>query len=146
MTQVVLPNDANAHGNVFGGKVMAWIDLAAAVVAARHARRPVVTASFDRVDFIAPIRVGHFAILEARLNGVGRTSMEVSVEVVGEDPRTGVRHRATSALVTFVAKDDAGRPAPVPPLILETEEDRRRAAEAALRRAARGGRRRGGGV
>lgn len=137
MTEVVLPNDANAHGTVFGGKVLQWIDLADAIVASRHARRSVVTAAIERVDFIAPIRVGHFAVLAARLNGVGRSSMEVSVEVEGEDPRTGVRHRATSAIVTFVAQDKLGAAVEVPPLLLETAEDRRRAKEAAARRAAR---------
>jgi acyl-CoA hydrolase len=137
VTQLVLPNDANVHGAVFGGKVLAWIDLAGAVAAIRHARLPVVTARLECVDFLAPIRVGHFAILTARLNGVGRTSMEVSVEVEGEDPWTGRRHRATSAIVTFVAQNEFGTPVEVPPLRAETAEDRRRAAEAARRRAAR---------
>jgi acyl-CoA hydrolase len=139
VTEVVLPNDANSHGTVFGGKVLQWIDLAGATAAVRHARRPVVTAAIERVDFIAPIRVGHFAILTARLNGVGHSSMEVSVEVEGEDPWTGARHRATSAVVTFVAKDEFGRSVEVPPLLAETAEDRRRAAEAAARRAGRRG-------
>ena len=135
--QVVLPNDGNVLGTVFGGKVMEWIDLAAAVVAGRHCRQIVVTASFENVSFHAPMKVGHFAILEGRLNGVGRTSMDVSVEVSGEDPLTGERRPTTSAIVTLVARDASGRPIPVPPLIAETEEDRRRAAEAAARRAAR---------
>ena len=136
-TEVVLPNDANSHGTVFGGKVLQWIDLTGALVAVRHARRPVVTAAIERVDFIAPIKVGHFAILTARLNGVGRSSMEISVEVEGEDPLSGVRHLATSAILTFVALDEAGRHIEVPPLRLETDEDRRRAAGAAERHALR---------
>jgi acyl-CoA hydrolase len=140
MTEIVLPSDANALGTVFGGKVLQWIDLAAATVALRHARRIVVTASIDQVDFHAPIKVGHIAVLEARLNGVGRTSMEVSVEVSGEDPLTGARRQATSALLTFVAQDERGAPVPVPPLLVESEEDRRRGEEAALRRLARRGR------
>jgi acyl-CoA hydrolase len=137
MTEIVGPNDANTHGTVHGGKVLKWIDVAAGIVAIRHARTPVVTAAIERVDFIAPIRVGHFAILTARLNGVGRSSMEVSVEVEGEDPWTGTRHRATSAIVTYVAQDEFGVPVEVPPLRLETPEDERRAREAARRRAAR---------
>jgi acyl-CoA hydrolase len=137
MTEFVLPNDANAIGTVFGGRVLQWIDIAGAVAAARHSRRIPVTASIESVSFFAPLRIGHIAILEARLNGVGRTSMEVSVEVSGEHPLTGERYATTSAIVTFVARDEAGTPVPVPPLLAETEEDRRRAAGAAARRAAR---------
>lgn len=137
MTEFVLPNDANAIGTVFGGKVLQWIDVAGAIVAARHSRRIAVTASIESVSFHAPLRVGHIAILEGRLNGVGRTSMEVSVEVSGEDPLTGERYSTTSAVITFVARNETGTPVPVPPLLAETDEDRSRAAEAAARRAAR---------
>jgi acyl-CoA hydrolase len=140
MTQFVLPNDANALGTVFGGKVLEWIDMIGAVAAARHSRRIAVTASIESVAFHAPLRVGHIAILEARLNGVGRTSMEVSVEVSGEHPLTGERQSTTSAVVTFVARDEAGTPVPVPPLLAETDDDRRRAAEAAERRSHRAAR------
>jgi len=137
MTEIVLPGDANALGTVFGGKVLQWIDLAAATCALRHARRTCVTASIDQVDFHEPIKVGHIAILTARLNGVGRTSMEISVEVAGEHPLTGEVKKATSALLTFVAQDEHGQATPVPPLLVETEEDGVRAVEAAHRRSAR---------
>ena len=137
MTEIVLPGDANSLGTVFGGKVLQWIDLAAATAALRHARRTCVTASIDQVDFHNPIKVGYIAILEARLNGTGRTSMEVSVEVSGENPLTGEKRRATSAILTFVAQDPSGNPTPVPPLLVESDEDRRRAEEAAGRRDAR---------
>ena len=92
--------------------------------------------SIDQVDFHNPIKVGYIAILEARLNGTGRTSMEISVEVSGENPLTGEKRRATSAILTFVAQDAAGKATPVPPVLVETEEDRRRSDEAAARRSA----------
>jgi acyl-CoA hydrolase len=139
MTELVLPNDANVLGTVFGGKVLSWIDAAGAIAAIRHCRRHVVTVSLDNVTFHAPIKVGWFALFSARLNGVGRTSMEVSVEVSGEDPLTGARVPTTSAIVTYVARDDAGRPVPVPPLLPETDDDRARAEAARLRREARRG-------
>jgi acyl-CoA hydrolase len=137
MTEIVLPNDANSLGTVFGGKVLQWIDIAAAICAVRHCRQTAVTAALENVAFHAPIKVGHFVVLDARLNGVGRSSMEVNVEVSSENPRTGERHSTTSAIVHFVATDSEGRPVGVPPLIAETDDDRRRAAEAAERRAAR---------
>lgn len=137
MTEIVLPNDANALGTVFGGNVLRWIDMAGAIVALRHCRRTAVTASIENVSFHAPIRIGEFAILDGRLNGVGRTSMEVSVEVSGENPLTGERRSTTSAIITFVARNEHNVPVPVPPLLAETDDDRRRAAEAAARRAAR---------
>ena len=137
MTEIVLPNDANALGTVFGGKVLQWIDIAGAVAAVRHCRRAVVTASIEHVAFHAPIRVGQFCILEARLNGVGKSSLEVSVEVYGEDPLTGKRFSTTSAILTYVARDEHGQPVGVPPLLAETDEDRERARVAAERRASR---------
>jgi acyl-CoA hydrolase len=137
MTEVVLPSDANIHGTVFGGRVMQWIDLCAAVAAGRHCRRSVVTASIDEPHFHSGIKVGHFAILSARLNGAFRTSMEISVEVVSEDPGSGERRLCTSALITFVAIAADGSPVPVPPLVPETEDDRHRMKDAEARRAAR---------
>ncbi len=124
--QVVLPNDTNPLGNVLGGRVMHWIDMIAAVVAYRHSKRPVVTASMERLEFLSPIRLGQIAILKAALNYVGKTSMEVGVEVYAEDPRTGKRHPTSSAILTYVALDDSGMPTPVPPLSAETKEEKRR--------------------
>lgn len=124
--QVVLPNDTNPLGNVLGGRVMHWIDLIAAVVAYRHSKRPVVTAAMERLEFHSPIRLGQIAILKALINYVGRTSMEVGVEVYAEDPTSGQRRHTSSAILTYVALDVHGKPTPVPPLHLETDEEKRR--------------------
>ncbi len=125
MTQLVLPQHANVHGSVLGGTVMHWVDLAAAIVANRHSRRPVVTAAFDEMSFLAPIRVGQVALLRARLTLVDRSSMEIRVDVESEDMLSGERRATGTAFVTFVALDPAShRPTPVPPLILETEDER----------------------
>ncbi|HEY5595319.1 MAG TPA: acyl-CoA thioesterase [Nitrospiria bacterium] len=124
--QVVLPNDTNPLGNVLGGRVMHWIDMIAAVVAYRHSKRPVVTALMERLEFHSPIRLGQIAILKAAMNYVGRTSMEVGVEVYAEDPMSGKRHHTSSAILTYVALDDSGKPTPVPPLLAEKAEEKRR--------------------
>jgi len=143
MIQLVLPNDANVHGSVLGGTVMHWIDLAAAVVANRHCRRPVVTAAIDEMSFLAPITVGQFALLSARLTLVDKSSMEICVKVESEDPLTGEKRHTATAYVTFVALDPGtGRPAPVRPLILETEEEKAEHARALERRRLRLERRR----
>jgi len=137
MVQLVLPNDANTLGNVLGGMVLHWIDLAAAVVAHRHCRSEAVTASIDRVSFLAPIRVGQVAMIAARMTYTGRTSMEIRVDVQSEDLLSGERRQTLTAYLTFVAVDGKGRPRPVPPLILETEDERREARDAEARRVAR---------
>ncbi len=135
MTQLVLPQHANVHGSVLGGTVMHWVDLAAAIVANRHSRRPVVTAAFDEMAFLAPIQIGQLALLKARLTLVDRSSMEIRVDVQSEDPLTGERRTTGTAFVTFVALDqETGRPTPVPPLELETEEERKEHAQALERR------------
>ena len=137
MVELVLPNDGNIHGSILGGKVMHLMDMAAAIAAHRHCRRPVVTASMDRVDFRHPVRVGQLIILMASVNHVAQTSMEVGVKVFSEDLNTGDRLHTSSAYATFVALGPSGRPTPVPSLLLETEEDRRRFREGEARRAAR---------
>jgi len=137
MLEMVLPNDANPLGDLLGGKVMHLIDIAAAIAAGRHCRRPVVTASIDRVDFLHPIRVGQLVVLQASVNHVGETSMEVGVRVQSEDPATGDRLHTASAYATFVALGPSGRPAKVPGLLCQTEEERRRFREGEARRAAR---------
>jgi acyl-CoA hydrolase len=135
MTQLVLPQHANVHGTLLGGTVMHWVDLAAAIVANRHSRRPVVTAAFDEMAFLAPIMVGQIALMHARLTLVDRSSMEIRVDVESEDVLTGERLRTGTAFVTFVALDpETQRPTPVPPLILETEADRTEHAKARERR------------
>lgn len=137
MVQLVLPNDANTMGNVLGGMVLHWIDLAAAVVAHRHCRNEAVTASIDQVSFLAPIKVGQLAMIAARMTGTGKTSMEIRVDVQSEDLLSGERRQTLTAYLTFVAVDGKGRPRPVPPLIPETEDERREARNAEMRRVAR---------
>lgn len=132
--QMMIPQDANPAGNVHGGVVVKIIDEAAGVVAARHARTNVVTASIDRMDFHHPIFVGDLLFFKASLNYVGRTSMEIGVRVEAENLMTGDVRHAASAYLTFVALDRQGHPSSVPPLVLETDEDRRRNREAKARR------------
>jgi acyl-CoA hydrolase len=137
MVEIVLPNDANTLGNVLGGRVLHWIDLAAAIVAHRHCRQEAVTASLDQMSFLAPIRVGQLALITARMTQAWRHSMEIRVDVQSEDLLTGRREQTSTAYLTFVAVDSKGRAALVPPLLLETEEERREAHDAGARRAAR---------
>jgi acyl-CoA hydrolase len=137
MTQLVMPGDANVVGTAFGGRIMSWIDLAAALAAMRHARMPVVTASIDQLDFLAPVRIGQVALVRARVNAVFGSSMEVGVEVLTEDPVTGDRRKCCDAFVTLVSLGPDGRPTRGPRLTPEGDDDRRRAAEAEERRALR---------
>ena len=135
MTQLVLPQHANVHGTLLGGTVMHWVDLAAAIVANRHSRRPVVTAAFDEMSFLAPVMVGQIALLHARLTLVDRSSMEIRVVVESEDVLTGEKRRTGTAYVTFVALDPVtSRPVAVPPLLLETPEEHAEHARALERR------------
>jgi uncharacterized protein (TIGR00369 family) len=134
IAQVMNPQDANVAGNVHGGSIMKLIDSAAGVVAAKHTRTNVVTASVDRLDFHHPIYIGELVTLRANLNMVGRTSMEVGVRVEAENIRTGEIKHSVSAYLTFVALDDEGRPMAVPALIAETDEDKRRNRDAIARR------------
>jgi len=137
MVQPMSPQEANTAGNVQGGVIMKLIDLAGGIVAQRHTRMNVVTASVDRIDFLHPVYIGDVLFLKASLNLVGRTSMEVGVRVESENPMTGeIRHTA-SAFLTYVALDKSGRPVEVPPLILETAEDGRRNEDAQARREVR---------
>jgi len=126
MRELVMPNHTNPQNTVFGGTVMSWIDIAAAMVAARHCARPVVTAHIDDIDFIAPIKMGYHVLIQASLNYVGRTSMIVGVKVTSENPYTGEKRTTTKAYLTFVALDDLGRPVEVPGLKVESEEEIRR--------------------
>ena len=131
---VMMPEDANPAGNVHGGIIMKHIDMTGGVVATRHSRSNVVTASIDSLIFHYPVFVGDLVTLKASLNMVARSSMEIGVRVETENLFTGeVRHTA-SAYLTFVALDRNGRPTQVPPLILETEEEKRRNQAAQSRR------------
>jgi acyl-CoA hydrolase len=132
--QVVQPEDTNPMGVAFGGKVMQWMDLAGAVAATRHARRPVVTASVDHLSFLAPIHVGDFVIIKAAVNYAGTTSMEVGVSIESEDPHTGQRHHTLSGYLTFVALDGRGKPTPIPKVVPTTDQEKQRYEEARRRR------------
>lgn len=137
ISELMMPNQVNNLGHVFGGVVLSMVDRVAAVAAMRHAGRVCVTASIDRVDFREPIFAGELVTCNARVNYVGRTSMEVGVQVFAENVLTGQRRHTNTCYLTFVAIDEHGRPVPVPRLLLETDEDRRRFHEGERRRAAR---------
>ena len=134
ISQVMTPQDINKAGNVHGGVIMKLIDSVAAVVAARHAQKNIVTASIDRLDFLSPVFVGDLVTCKARLNLIGHSSMEVGVRVETENLATGEIHHTASAYLSFVAIDKQGRPTTIPELILETEADKRRNRQAHARR------------
>jgi acyl-CoA hydrolase len=129
-----MPNDANPLGTVFGGKVMHLVDLAGALAAARHSRRPVVTASLDHLEFIHPVHIGQLLVLRSSVNRVFHTSMEVGVRVSVEDLRTGDVRHTCSAFLTFVALGDNGKPVTIPPVVPETPDEKRRFEQAGDRR------------
>ncbi|MFY7991604.1 MAG: acyl-CoA thioesterase [Fluviicola sp.] len=122
-TKVILPNDTNTLGNLFGGQLMAWMDMIASVSAHRHSRRVVVTASVNNVSFNSPINHASIVTLEAKVSRAFNSSMEVFVDVYVEDNVTGKRIRSNEAIFTFVAVDQHGGPIQVPELIPETEEE-----------------------
>jgi acyl-CoA hydrolase len=126
MTQLVLPTHINAMGSIFGGTVMSWIDIAAAIAAQRHSNKEVVTASIDSLSFIAPVYKGWVVNLRASVNFTSRTSMEVGVRVDAENPKTGEVFHTASAYTTFVALGSNGKPIEVPGLVLETADEKRR--------------------
>jgi acyl-CoA hydrolase len=133
-SELALPNDANVLGNVLGGKVMHLVDLAAAMAAIRHARRPCVTASVDSLHFLHPVRIGQLLVLRSSVNRVFRSSMEVGVQVETETLLTGQKLHTCSAYLTFVALDENGKTTEIPPVIPETEEEKRRYFQAGERR------------
>ena len=137
MTEMVLPQHTNAMGNVFGGVVMSWVDIAGATCAMRHSRKQVVTASVDALHFLAPIRLGWVVTIQASVNFSHKTSCEIGVKVTSENPLTGETHHTASAYLTFVALDSHGKPALMPGVLLETEDEKKRHAAAVLRRTTR---------
>lgn len=137
MTEIVLPEDSNPEGSVFGGRVLALIDKCAAIVGMRHARSEVVTVALDSVVFLSKVRVGNVLLLEGRINAAFGSSMEIEVSVHAENAQTGERKLTTTALVTIVTVDPSGKPIRAPALLAESDEERARAAAAARRRAAR---------
>jgi acyl-CoA hydrolase len=141
--RIMMPTDANIRGNVFGGSILKYMDEIAAVAAFKHAKRNVVTASIERMDFIAPVYVGNLLVMKASVNYAGRTSMEVGVRLEAEDLLTGEPRHVGSCILTYVALDDKGRPTPVDPVIPVSPEEKRRYREAAARRELREARRAG---
>lgn len=134
MTQLVLPTHINALGSIFGGTIMSWIDIAAAIAAQRHSNKEVVTASIDSLSFIAPVYKGWVVNLKASVNFTSRTSMEVGVRVDAENPKTGEVFHTASAYTTFVALGSNGKPTEVPGLVCETPDEKRRYDEGKRRR------------
>lgn len=134
---LVLPPDINALGTIFGGRIMEWIDKAAAIVAMRHCRSIAVTASMDALNFYSPVNLGDIVVLKVSVNYVHRSSMEIGVRVEAEDPKTGHRRHTSSAYLTFVAVDENRKPIAIPELVANTPDAKRRFAEAQQRREAR---------
>ncbi len=138
-SEIIFPADANALGNLFGGRLMQYIDLVGAMAASRHARAITVTASMDHLDFVAPVLVGDLLILKASVNRAYRTSMEVGVKAMVEDVRKNRLRHVSSAYLTYVAVDKEGQRLVVPQVMPETEHQRRRYEDAGRRREMRGG-------
>src|SRR3954471_19343039 len=125
MTELVLPNDTNTFGNLMGGRLMYWMDIASALAAMKHCGAPVVTASVDNISFETPIRLGNVVHIEAKVTRTFQTSMEVHLEVWGEDAIHQHKYKSNQAFFTFVALDPNGKPKPVKGLIAETEAEKK---------------------
>ena len=125
MTELVLPNDTNVFGNLMGGRLMYWMDIAAALAAGKHCNAPVVTASVDNISFENPIKLGNVVHIEAKVSRAFNTSIEVHMKVWGEDHTQQYKYKSNEAYYTFVALDPNRKPRPVPELIAETEEEKR---------------------
>lgn len=132
-TEVVLPNDTNHIGNLFGGKLLQWVDITAAIAAQRHCGRVVVTAAINHVSFENAINQNSIVTLEAKVSRAFSTSMEIFVDVFVENPVTGAKTKCNEAILTFVAIDQNGSPLPVPELVPETDVEKKRY-DSALRR------------
>jgi acyl-CoA hydrolase len=126
MTQTVFPNHVNNNGTLYGGVLLDWIDSIAGIVAKRHSRSAVVTASIDSLSFLNPIKQRDIVILEGWINYVGRSSMEIEVRVTSENPVTGKKSKTCRAFLTYVAMDKDGNPMEAPDLELRTEEEKER--------------------
>jgi acyl-CoA hydrolase len=137
MSELVLPTHTNALDSAFGGVIMSWIDIAAAICATRHCKMNTVTASIDALNFVAPVYRGWIVNLKAAVNYTGRTSMEIGVRVDAENPVQGKVFHTATAYLTFVALDAKGNPQPVPPVLPETEAEKRRYHDAEIRRQGR---------
>jgi acyl-CoA hydrolase len=137
MSELMMPQHANIMGNVFGGVLLALLDRAAAVAAIRHAGKPCVTVSVDKVDFKEPIHVGELVTAFARVNYAGHTSMEVGVKIIAENVLSADKRHTNSCYITYVALDEQGVPTEIPPILPETADEKRRYDRAAQRRASR---------
>lgn len=135
MIELVLPNDTNIHGNLLGGRLMHWMDIATAIAASKHCNRIAVTAAVDNLTFHIPIRLGNIVTLKASVNRAFKTSMEVGVKVEAEDIETGEKKHSNSAYFTFVAIDSvSGKKVEVPAVVPSTDEEKRRFGKALERR------------
>jgi uncharacterized protein (TIGR00369 family) len=134
---LVMPNHANPYGTIFGGVTVAWIDMVGSMAAQKHCGKEVVTAAIDSLNFREPIYIGEQVVLKATVNYVGKTSMEVEVQVIRENPETGKTSLATTAYLTYVALDKNKRPTSAGPLRPETADEKRRYKQAELRVRAR---------
>src|SRR5689334_16336599 len=137
IAQMMQPEHANPLGNVHGGWIMKLVDECAALACMRHAQQRVVTVAVDSMTFRQPIRIGELVTLTAEVTYAGRTSMEAEVRVEAENPITGVKTHTNNAYVVYVALDEAGKPAPVPPLLAETPEEQARLEQGKQRQAER---------
>lgn len=126
MTELVLPNDTNTLGNLMGGRLMHWMDIAAAISAMRHCNKPVVTASVDNVSFARPVKLGNILSIETKVTRSFNSSMEVYLKVSGEDLQAKTKYVSNEAYLTFVALTPDGTPTKVPELIPETDEEKER--------------------
>jgi acyl-CoA hydrolase len=133
MTELVLPNDTNIFGNLMGGRLMYWMDIAAALTAHKHCNAPAVTASVDNISFESPIKLGNVVHIEARITRAFNTSMEIYLNVWGEDLTHQFKYKSNEAYYTFVAMDPNSKPRPVPGLVPETDEEKK-LFDSALRR------------
>jgi len=133
MTELVLPNDTNLFGNLMGGRLMYWMDIASALSASKHCSSPVVTASVDNISFESPIKLGNVVHIEAKVTRAFTTSMEVHLSVWGEDIVHQHRYKSNEAYYTFVSLDAQGKPTPVPQLSPVTESEKK-LFDSALRR------------
>lgn len=141
IAQLMQPEHANLLGNVHGGWIMKLVDEAGALTCMRHAQRKVVTVAIDSMVFRNPIRIGDLVLLNSEVTYTGHTSMEAEVQVLAENPITGIRTHTNTAYLVYVALDDAGRSTPVPPLLAETEDEKRRMEQAVERQKHRLGQR-----
>ncbi|MDR0286768.1 MAG: acyl-CoA thioesterase [Clostridiales bacterium] len=137
MTELVLPNDANIIGNLLGGRLLHWIDIAGALAASRHAESIVATVIMDTVEFKHPVKVGNIVDIKSYVTWTGNTSIETAVEVYSENPYTGERHFVHKGYIVFVSIDKDGKKTPVIPYLPETPEEKAEFDEGAKRKAKR---------